>query len=103
MNKILQTIAMVLIFLAATFIENSEAQMSEDQARHCMFDPIIIGQTTIKEAKCTLKRRGFKLINTFKVRDVQLDTYQYRSARFERTSLVFKNRVLVQIHRVGTS
>lgn len=93
-------IAVVLMSLLPNF---ANAQMSEGQARHCMFDPIIIGQTTIKEAKCTLKRRGFKLINTFKVRDVQLDTYQYRSARFERTSLVFKNRVLVQIHRVGTS
>lgn len=93
-------IAVVLMGLLPNF---ANAQMSEGQARNCMFDPIVIGQTTIKEAKCTLKRRGFKHINTFKIRTVQLDTYQYRSSRFERTSLVFKNKVLIQIHRAGTS
>jgi len=93
-------IAIVLMSLLSSF---ANAQMSKGQARNCMFDPIAIGHTTIEGAKCTLKNRGFKLINTFKIRDIQLDTYQYRSSRFEKTSLVFKDRMLVQIYRAGTS
>jgi hypothetical protein len=93
-------IAVVLMSLLPTF---ANAQVSEAQAQHCIFDPIVIGQTTIEQAECTLSKRGFIRVNTFEIKDVRLDTYQYRSARFERTSLVFKNRVLVQIHKVGTS
>jgi len=97
MNKILQTIAMVLIFLAATFIENSEAQMSEAQANHCWFKSIVVDVTTIKQAKCTLSQKGFKLVSSVNFKEVQIDVYQFRSARFERTSLVFRNGILNSI------
>jgi hypothetical protein len=99
MKKILQTVVMLLIFLAATFIQNSEAQMSEAQANHCWFKPLVVDVTTVKQAKCTLSQRGFKLINSVKLDTVQIDVYQYRSARFERTSLVFRNGILHSISK----
>jgi hypothetical protein len=99
MNKILPIVVMLLIFLAATFIENSEAQMSEAQANHCWFQPLVLESTTIKQAKCTLSQKGFKLINSVKLDIVQIDVYQYRSARFERTSLVFRNGILHSISK----
>ncbi|MDB4408504.1 hypothetical protein N9165_00355 [Akkermansiaceae bacterium] len=97
MNKILQIVVMLLIFLAATFIENSEAQMSEAQANHCWFKPITVDVTTIKQAECTLSQKGFKLVSSVSFEEVQIDSYQYRSARFERTLLVFRNGMLTSI------
>jgi len=96
MNKILQG---VIILLAVTFAEVSSAEMSEAQAAHCWFKDIVVDVTTIKQARCTLSQKGFKLVNSVKFKEVQIDVYQYRSARFERTSLVFRNGIL---HSIST-
>lgn len=93
-------IAIVLISLLPSF---ANAQMTEAQARNCLFDPIVIGETTIEEARCTLERKDMKHLNTFKVRQTQFDTYHFRSSRFRMTSLVFKNGVLIQIYEAESA
>jgi len=99
MNNILQG---VIILLAATFMEVSEAQMSEAQANHCWFKDLVVDVTTIKQAKCTLSRKGFKLLSSVNYKEVQIDVYQYRSSRFERTALVFRNGILNSISTRAT-
>jgi hypothetical protein len=97
-------------FLFLIFICNSSSatastsSMSEAQARSCVFTPLETGITTEKEMKCTLSYKKPRLISNQKFGSNVIKVYSYRNARFEYTSLIFKNGILSSISvRGGTN
>jgi len=70
---------------------------------NCNFKPMKVGETTVNEAKCILKRKGFKHVSSISIRTTNIETYRYRSSRFSYTTVVFINGILRDTIMNGTS
>jgi len=81
----------------------SATPMWEENSANCRFRPLLVGETTIKQAQCILKRKGFKHVSSITIRRTNIETYRYRSSRFSYTTVVFINGILRDTIMNGTS
>jgi hypothetical protein len=95
----------LLILVGISEKVNSTPMWNENSPfeSNCRFRPLLVGETTIKEAQCILKRKGFKHVSSISIRTTNIETYRYRSSRFSYTTVVFINGILRDTIMNGTS